>query len=133
MHKSLMTTITVVLLLAGTSATAGNKQNGCEIKKQKIETQIKYAKKHGNTYRVAGLQRALDNVNTYCTPTSLYRDSQKNVAEKREKVQEREAELLEAKQKGNSDKIAKRERKLKEAQEELKEAQAELELYKTGL
>lgn len=77
MHKSLMTTITAVLLLAGTSATAGNKQNGCEIKKQKIETQIKYAKKHGNTYRVAGLQRALDNVNTYCTPTSLYRDSQK--------------------------------------------------------
>jgi len=133
MRKTLMTTMTTVLILAGTSAMAASPNNGCQIKKQKIETQIEYAKKHGNTHRIAGLQRALDNVNTYCTPESLYRNSQKNVAEKQEKVQEREAELLEEKQKGDSGKIAKRERKLKEAQEELKEAQAELETYKTGL
>lgn len=118
--------------MSSLSAFANAATNGCDIKKQRIETQIDYAKKHGNTHRIAGLQKALDNVNTYCTPESLYRDSQKNVAEKQEKVQEREAELLEEKQKGNNDKIAKRERKLQEAQAELKEAQAELELYKTG-
>ncbi|EMI5490550.1 DUF1090 domain-containing protein [Providencia stuartii] len=130
MRNLIIATTTTVLLLTGTSAFAAtNKQNGCDIKKQKIETQIDYAKKHGNTHRIAGLQRALDNVNTYCTPESLYRDSQKNVAQKQEKVQEREAELLEEKETGDNAKIAKRERKLEEAKAELKEAQAELELY----
>lgn len=132
MRNSIIATATTVLLLTGTSAFAASQQNGCEIKKQRIETQIDYAKKHGNTHRIAGLQKALDNVNTYCTPESLYRDTQKNVAEKQEKVQEREAELLEEKQTGDNAKIAKRERKLQEAQAELEEAQAELELYKTG-
>lgn len=123
-----MTTVTSAFLLVSTSAMAAKPQNGCEIKKQKIETQIEYAKKQGETYRVAGLQKALDNVNTYCTPESLYRDSQKDVAEKMEKVQEREAELSEEKQQGSDNsKISKRERKLAEAQVELKAAQAELD------
>lgn len=124
-----VTTISA-LLLTSFASLAHASPNGCEIKKQKIETQIEYAKKHNNTHRVAGLQTALDNVNTYCTPESLYRESQENVAEKQKKVKEREAELLEEKQKGKTDKISKRERKLKEAQEELKEAQDELETYK---
>ncbi|EKT57107.1 DUF1090 domain-containing protein [Providencia burhodogranariea] len=133
MRKLLITTSTMAFLLVSTSTMAAKPQNGCDIKKQEIETQIEYAKKHNNTYRIAGLQTALDNVNTYCTPESLYRDSQKDVAEKLEKVQEREAELSEEKQKGNSNKIAKRERKLQEAQAELKEAQAKLDTYKAGL
>lgn len=134
MKKLLVITTASLLCFASSSVMAAKTQNGCEIKKQKIEEQISYAKQHGNQYRVRGLEEALDNVNRYCTPESLYRDSQKNVAEKTEKVQEREAELLEEKQKGNdASKIKKRERKLAEAQAELKEAQEEMETYKGDL
>ncbi|GAB1438865.1 DUF1090 domain-containing protein [Providencia sp.] len=134
MKKLLVITTASLMSFASSSAIAAKTQNGCEIKKQRIEEQISYAKQHGNQYRVRGLEEALDNVNRYCTPESLYRDSQKNVAEKTEKVQEREAELLEEKQKGNdTSKIKKRERKLAEAQAELKEAQEEMETYKGDL
>lgn len=134
MQKTLIMTAVSVCFLVGSSAMAASTQNGCDIKKQNIEKQIEYAKAHGNTHQIRGLERALDNVNTYCTPESLYADSQKDVAEKSEKVNEREAELLEEKQKGNdSSKIKKRERKLAEAQEELKNAQAELQTYKNAL
>lgn len=134
MNKLLITTSACILFFASSSAMAAKTQNGCEIKKQRIEEQINYAKQHGNEHRVRGLEEALDNVNRYCTPESLYRDSQKEVAEKTEKVQEREAELQEEKLKGNDrSKIEKRERKLAEAQAELKEAQAELKVYKDAL
>ncbi|QCJ68665.1 DUF1090 domain-containing protein [Providencia heimbachae] len=134
MKKLVIITAASIAFFASASAMAAQPQNGCDIKKQKIEKQIEYAKAHGNSHQMNGLQRALDNVNAYCTPESLYRDSQKEVAEKMEKVKEREAELLEEKQKGNdSQKIAKRERKLAEAQEELSQAQAELKTYKEAL
>lgn len=134
MQKTLIMTAVSFCFLVGTSAMAAGTQNGCDIKKQNIEKQIEYAKAHGNTHQIRGLERALDSVNTYCTPESLYADSQKDVAEKTEKVKEREAELLEEKQKGNDNsKIKKRERKLEDAQEELKNAQAELEMYKNAL
>ncbi|MEQ4676204.1 DUF1090 domain-containing protein [Providencia vermicola] len=134
MKKLLIITTIYAAFFTSASAMAAKGQNGCEIKKQNIEEQIKYAKQHGNQYRVNGLEQALNNVNRYCTPESLYRDSQKDVAEKTEKVQEREAELQKEKIKGNDrSKIEKRERKLAEAQEELKQAQAELQTYKDAL
>ncbi|HHE6468668.1 TPA: DUF1090 family protein [Providencia rettgeri] len=46
---------------------------------------------------------------------------------KQKKVNERIEELNEAKQTGNSDKIAKKEQKLQYAQNELKEAKADLQ------
>lgn len=48
----------LTLFLVNNSAMAENSSQGCEIKKQKIETQLKYAKEHGNTYRINGLERA---------------------------------------------------------------------------
>lgn len=134
MKKLAIITAVSVTFFASASAMAAKSQNGCEIKKQNIEEQIKYAKQHGNQHRINGLEKALDNVNRYCTPESLYRDSQKDVAEKTKKVQEREVELQEEKQKGDDrSKIEKRERKLAEAQEALKQAQAELQTYKDAL
>lgn len=38
----------------------------CAIKEQKIRTQLEYATRYGNTHRIAGLNRALTNVQTYC-------------------------------------------------------------------
>lgn len=97
MNKLLLTTSICIAFFTSASVMAAKTQNGCEIKKQRIEEQINYAKQHGNQHRVRGLEEALDNVNRYCTPESLYRDSQKAVDEKTEKVQEREAELQEEK------------------------------------
>ncbi len=112
-------------LLVSTSALSA--QNGCDIKKSKIQEQISYAKAHGNTHRVQGLERALQNVNTYCTPNSLRDDARDEVSDRTKEVAERKADLQKAIDKGDISKIAKRERKLAEAEAELKEAQAELD------
>ncbi len=126
MKKILLFPLAIALSFGSAAAFAAQTKNGCEIKKQKIQTQIDYAKKHNNPYRVAGLEEALANVETYCTPESLYRDSQKKVTEKENDLKERELDLQEAKNKGDTDKIRKRERKLREAQDELAEAKEEL-------
>ncbi|MCF1265560.1 DUF1090 domain-containing protein [Morganella morganii] len=112
-------------LLVSTSALSA--QNGCDIKKSKIQEQLSYAKAHGNTHRVQGLERALQNVNTYCTPNSLRDDARDEVSDRTKEVAERKADLQKAINKGDISKIAKRERKLAEAEAELKEAQAELD------
>ncbi len=112
-------------LLVSTSALSA--QNGCDIKKSKIQEQLSYAKAHGNTHRVQGLERALQNVNTYCTPYSLRDDARDEVSDRTKEVAERKADLQKAIDKGDISKIVKRERKLAEAEAELKEAQAELD------
>ena len=112
-------------LLVSTSALSA--QNGCDIKKSKIQEQLSYAKALGNTHRVQGLERALQNVNTYCTPNSLRDDARDEVSDRTKEVAERKADLQKAIDKGDISKITKRERKLAEAEAELKEAQAELD------
>ena len=109
-------------LLVSTSALSA--QNGCDIKKSKIQEQLSYAKAHGNTHRVQGLERALQNVNTYCTPNSLRDDARDEVSDRTKEVAERKTDLQKAIDKGDISKIAKRERKLAEAQEELKKLEA---------
>lgn len=124
-----MTRFTTAVLALGTllvSTSALSAQNGCDIKKSKIQEQISYAKAHGNTHRVQGLERALQNVNTYCTPNSLRDDARNEVSDRTKEVAERKADLQKAIDRGDISKIAKRERKLAEAEAELKEAQAEL-------
>ncbi|RUT64702.1 hypothetical protein CKG00_16220 (plasmid) [Morganella morganii] len=128
-----MTRFTTAILALGTllvSTSALSAQNGCDIKKSKIQEQISYAKAHGNTHRVQGLERALQNVNTYCTPNSLRNDARDKVSDRTKEVAERKADLQKAVDKGDISKIAKRERKLAEAEAELKEAQAELDALK---
>ncbi len=125
-----MARFTTAVLALGTllvSTSALSAQNGCDIKKSKIQEQISYAKAHGNTHRVQGLERALQNVNTYCTPNSLRNDARDEVSDRTKEVAERKADLQKAVDKGDISKIAKRERKLAEAEAELKEAQAELD------
>jgi len=40
----------------------------CEIKKDKLEDQLVYAKKNNNSYRIRSLERALANLKTKCAP-----------------------------------------------------------------
>ncbi|HAT1528841.1 TPA: DUF1090 domain-containing protein [Morganella morganii] len=125
MTRFTTTVLALATLLVSTSALSA--QNGCDIKKSKIQEQLSYAKAHGNTHRVQGLERALQNVNTYCTPNSLRDDARDEVSDRTKEVAERKSDLQKAIDKGDISKIAKRERKLAEAEAELKEAQAELD------
>lgn len=60
-------TISVVLLvLLSVGAQAQNRENGCEIKLERLQEQLEYAKLHGNENRVRGLEQAIDNVKSNC-------------------------------------------------------------------
>lgn len=100
--------------------------SGCEAKRQDIEQQIRYARSNGNDHRIAGLEKALSEVNAHCTDSGLRAEREADVREKTRKVEEREQELTEARSDGRADKIRKKERKLDEARAELAEARAVL-------
>ncbi|HAV1831501.1 TPA: DUF1090 domain-containing protein [Enterobacter hormaechei subsp. steigerwaltii] len=100
--------------------------SGCEAKRQDIEQQIRYARSKGNDHRIAGLEKALSEVNAHCTDSGLRAEREADVREKTRKVEEHEQELAEARSDGRADKIRKKERKLDEARAELAEARAAL-------
>ncbi len=116
--------IALAIVLFSFSATTLAAMSHCERKEQNIKRQLQYAQLHGNSYRIAGLDRALQKVRTYCTDENALADYRQDIADKREDVAERRQELAEAKAIGNAKKIAKRERKLAEAELELKELEA---------
>ncbi|EHC7479265.1 DUF1090 domain-containing protein [Salmonella enterica] len=101
---------------------------GCAAKKQEVENQITYAREYNNTHQIAGLQKALREIEEHCTDPQLLRQRQLKIAEKEQKVAERQAELEQAKETGNPQKIAQKQKKLDHAREELQDAQ--LMLYK---
>ncbi|EFP1214529.1 DUF1090 domain-containing protein [Salmonella enterica] len=101
---------------------------GCAAKKQEVENQITYAREHNNTHQIAGLQKALREIEEHCTDPQLLRQRHLKIAEKEQKVAERQAELEQAKETGNPQKIAQKQKKLDHAREELQDAQ--LMLYK---
>ncbi|WP_392561695.1 DUF1090 domain-containing protein [Orbus sturtevantii] len=103
----------------------------CSEKKIVIQTQIDYAKKANNIHRVQGLEKALSDVNTYCTDEGLEKKYQQNVQDKLKDVQEKQADLQQAKLKGDVEKISKQQAKLAEKQQELQDVTSKLdEFYK---
>jgi hypothetical protein len=123
--KKCHTLLLAIPLLAYTSLCSAANSGGCAQKAQAIQAQIDYAKQHGNSHRVEGLEKALNEVQKHCTDASLAADRQQKIADKQDKVVQRQQELQEAQQTGKSDKVAKKQQKLAEAQAELKAAQAE--------
>ncbi|HDG9775446.1 TPA: DUF1090 domain-containing protein [Raoultella planticola] len=110
----------------------------CAIKEREIRTQLDYAIRYGNVYRIEGLERALANIQTYCYngynhPTERYYPEfnyQYDIARKEQRVAKRKEKLYKAKLKGKPSKIAKEERKLAEAEFELKQARELAKLEK---
>ena len=128
MKKTLLTLSLCLLPLTFTAAHAANAPTGCAAKKQEIETQLSFARQHNNSSQVAGLEKALSEVNEHCTESGLLQQRQEKVSEKKAKVQEREQELAKARSEGRSaSKIQKREDKLADARHELKEAEQALQ------
>ncbi|QBF24829.1 DUF1090 domain-containing protein [Pseudomonas tructae] len=100
---------------------------GCAAKKQAISEQIEQARAHGNSDQLAGLEKALSEVNEHCTDTSLRKEREQKVLDARHEVNQRTKDLDKAMKKGDAEKINKRKDKLAEAKKELQEAVDELE------
>ena len=115
--------ITLALALFSLS-TASFAMSLCQEKEQDIQREISYAEKHNNQHRFDGLKKALREVKDNCTDSKLRADHQEKIAEQKDEIAERRHDLQEAKEKGDAEKIAKRERKLKEAQDDLKALEA---------
>lgn len=98
-------------------------QSPCAKKIENIQQELDQAQRQNNARKARGLEKALSEARTNCVDDQLEKSHQKKVAEKREKVEERENELLEKVEKGDPDGIAKAQRKLGEAQQELLHAE----------
>lgn len=115
MKYRIFLTLGLVTLSTGAFATTP-----CQEKEQDIQREIHYAEKHHNQSRIDGLNKALREVKNSCSDTKLRADHQQKIARQKEEVTERRHDLDEAKAKGDTDKISKREHKLAQAQEQLK-------------
>ncbi len=100
---------------------------GCAAKKQNIVNQLELAKSQGNTDQQAGLEKALSEVTTHCTDTSLKKERENKVLDARHEVSKRQADLEKAMNKGDPEKINKRKDKLAESRKELQDALDELD------
>ena len=111
--------IALALILISVSAMS-QASSPCQEKEQEIAREISYAEKHNNQSRIDGLNKALHEVRTTCSDSKLRAEHQRKIARQKDEVAERRDDLAKAKQKGDADKISKREHKLKEAETELK-------------
>ena len=115
--------IALLLVLSSLSASAFA-ISPCQEKEQDIQREISYAEKHHNQNRIDGLNRALSEVRANCSDSKLKAEHQQKIAKQQAEIAERQNDLREAEQKGDADKISKRQRKLDEAQQELKALQS---------
>ncbi|MBK5071758.1 DUF1090 domain-containing protein [Budviciaceae bacterium BWR-B9] len=134
MSKAKLLILPLVLAMGvGFSSMASAAGNDCAAKRAAIENQIREAQKYGNANKVAGLKKALSELNANCTNGGLVKDAEKKVAklekklnEKQEDVREVQADLREAQAKGDAKKVAKYQSKLQEKQSDVKEVTADL-------
>lgn len=115
------TVVAVALLSLASVAQAASL---CSEKEADIQREIGYAEKHQNKNRIDGLNKALKEVRANCSDSSLKAEHQKKINKQKEEIAERKADLQEARQKGDIDKISKREHKLYEAEHHLKALEA---------
>ena len=125
MQRPILPVITLALsfILGGPASSLASANIACEQKKQAIQRQLDIARQYNNHGKIRGLERALANVETWCSDGGLVDKAHGRVDDMNLKVRERERELADAiAAKKSADKIAKRERKLEEAKAERREA-----------
>ncbi|HFG7808332.1 TPA: DUF1090 domain-containing protein [Salmonella enterica subsp. enterica serovar Java] len=125
-HYFRATILTGLLYSFMVSGVVAGDYDGCEYKRRYLEHQLEYAQAYNNIHRMAGLQRALRNINEYCADGRLPQQKENKVADKQRKVAERQRELEQARVSGKREKIANKQAKLDEAREELAQARSEL-------
>ncbi|WP_074013479.1 DUF1090 domain-containing protein [Candidatus Sodalis sp. SoCistrobi] len=120
---SYLTLIGFMLVFPSQNALAAS---GCAAKQQSVQQQLSHARAQGNTARAEGLEKAMSEITAHCRDDQLQADRQRHVADKKSKLAQRQRELAEAQQTGNSDKINKKQKKVARAEQELAEAQSAL-------
>lgn len=100
---------------------------GCAAKLAAIGAELSKAKAAGNQHKVAGLEKAYDEIATHCDDDSLTAERLAKIEALEAKLAERQHELTEAIADGKPmDKINKKRQKIAEVESELAEARAEL-------
>lgn len=79
---SIITLVTVFSVNSYASSNDAHEELTCDAKKQAIETKIEQAKKANNTFKVTGLEKALQQVDTNCSDETLEQKYKKLVDEK---------------------------------------------------
>ena len=122
--KKVFTALGLTLCVSGMASSALAAES-CADKRHAIEKEINYAKQHNNTGKLVGLEKALREVNRYCTPESIREDarkkvvkSEKKLAEKRDDISKTKAELNKAMARGKQDKISKYQEKIADKKRE---------------
>lgn len=112
----------------------------CAAKREAIEQEIQSAEKYGNSYKLAGLQKALDEVKTHCTAAGVKADAQKDVSKLEQKLANKQndiknvtQDLKRAEEQGKSKKVEKYQKKLAEKTAELQEIQKKLDEARIAL
>lgn len=130
MNRLASTALTLLLAAASVGASAASvahsQRTGCAAKRESIRSELQQAQAQGLSDRVAGLTRALDEVNAHCRDNVLVERHNKKVLKAQAKVNQTERSLRLA-QEANKEpkKIAKLEGKLEKARAELAALQAQ--------
>ncbi|KAB8049915.1 DUF1090 family protein [Janthinobacterium rivuli] len=126
-HLSKTALTLLVALAASAAASAADTQlAGCAAKRESIRSELRQAKEQGLSDKVAGLTRALDEVNAHCSDNALIERHNKKVLKAQAKVSQTERSLRLAQEANKQPKkIAKLEGKLEKARAELAALQAQ--------
>ncbi|AWV01831.1 DUF1090 domain-containing protein [Burkholderia sp. JP2-270] len=127
MKHTLIAITLPIALLASTAAMADTQD--CATRVRALQTQIDYAKQHGNTQQAMRQQAALEKIRTNCTDAGQLaraerkmRDKQRDVEKARAEVRNAESDLRQAEARGYAGKLAKAQRKLADKQRKLHDA-----------
>ena len=127
LSKTALTLLVALAASASTTASAADTQlTGCAAKRESIRSELHQAREQGLSDKVAGLTRALDEVNAHCRDNVLVERHNKKVLKAQAKVNQTERSLRLA-QEANKEpkKIAKLEGKLEKARADLAALQAQ--------
>jgi Protein of unknown function (DUF1090) len=106
-------------------AQASTTTDACDARRQDIERQMAIAQANSNYDQVSGLQTALNQLNTNCTPDAIAQKHADEVAKYQRKLNDRLAELkISVDYHSNAEAIAKHQRKVDEARAELERVKA---------
>ncbi|MGK5005256.1 DUF1090 family protein [Janthinobacterium sp. LB2P70] len=122
------TALTLLLAIAasGAASAADTQLAGCAAKRESIRSELRQAKEQGLSDKVAGLTRALDEVNAHCRDSTLVERNNKKIVKAQAKVNQTERSLRLAQEANKQPKkIAKLEGKLEKARADLAALQAQ--------
>ena len=129
MNRAIPFTFALLSSLLAVSAQAATTTDlkGCAGKEQEVRGQIAHAESAGNSAQVAGLQKALGEIQSNCTDAGLKKERENKVLDAKHEVSKRQADLDKALKKGDPEKINKRKDKLAESRKELQDAVDQLD------